>query len=76
MIGVRVPVSSPNLKSGCIVSLVRRLALDARGRRFESYHPDQIMLSYIVATVNQGGKHHLRGSNPYTQRALSYLLCE
>lgn len=35
------PIGRANL-TGCNVSLVRRLALDARGRRFESYHPDQI----------------------------------
>ena len=40
--------------TGCIVSQVRRLALEVRGRKFESCHPDQFfswhyfLLVYIV----------------------------
>ena len=37
---VRVRHGAPKL-SGCIVSQVRRPALEVGGRRFESCHPDQ-----------------------------------
>ena len=34
--------------SVCNVSQVRRLALEVRGRRFESYHADQMLLGAVM----------------------------
>lgn len=55
--------SASTKQPGCNVSLVRRLALDARGRRFESYHPDQIMDEIFAQAFRDKGSQSPRNGD-------------
>lgn len=52
--------------SGYIVSLARRLALEVRGRRFESCYPDSthINLSVVKLDITEDYESSVPGSSP------------
>ena len=62
-------------QSGCIVSPARRLALEARGRRFKSCHPDHFTTQALL-TLHQGADAYSVGHRAVTPRSASSVLVQ